>query len=66
MNKHEAAIVSAYTGYLIGSFTDMHEYVETLFGRPVFTHEFGDSMFAEQIRNKARQDYVDLSDKIIP
>lgn len=35
MTKREAAIVSAYTGILIGSFSDMHEYVEEKLQRSV-------------------------------
>ena len=40
MNKREAAVISAYTGILLGEFSDLHKYVEEIFGRPVFTHEF--------------------------
>lgn len=32
MTKREAAIVSAYTGYLIGEFKDYHAYVEEIMG----------------------------------
>ena len=32
MTKREAAIVSAYTGYTIGSFFDMLEYIEENWG----------------------------------
>ena len=39
MTKREAAIVSAYTGVLIGDFDEVHKYIEELLGRPVFTHE---------------------------
>jgi len=39
MTKREAAIVSAYTGILIGSFSDLHQYIEEIMKRPVWTHE---------------------------
>ena len=56
MTKREAAIVSAYTGYLIGEFHEMHVYVEELLGRPVFTHEFGSHDFAEDLRKRILPD----------
>ena len=40
MTKREAAIISAYTGYLIGEFSDLHAYTEEVMGQPIFTHEF--------------------------
>lgn len=39
MTKREAAIISAYTGILIGDFNDMHKYIEEIAGCSVFTHE---------------------------
>lgn len=60
MTKQEAAIVSAYTGYLIGSFDEMHKYVEKIFNRPVFTHEFADPKFAELIKMKCKKDYINI------
>ena len=58
MTKKEAAIVSAYTGYLIGKFSDMHEYAENLFGHPIFTHQF--PALASQLREKAKLDFVSI------
>lgn len=60
MTKQEAAIVAAYTGYLIGDFSDMHAYVEKILGRPVFTHEMASEALAEQIRQKSKPDFVSL------
>lgn len=56
LTKREAAAVSAYTGYLIGDFADMHEYAEELFGRPIFTHEF--PWLADELREKSRPDFL--------
>jgi hypothetical protein len=60
MNKREAAIVSAYTGFLCGNFADMHEYVEEVFGYPIFTHQFGDKEFFDQIHEKTKNDFINL------
>ena len=57
MTKEEKIIVSAYTGYLLcDSFSDVHEYVEKILGRPVWTHEFADEMIHKEIREAARSD----------
>lgn len=58
MTKREAAIVSAYTGYLIGEFSDFHAYVEEIMGRPVFTHEF--PSIAEELKEKSKKDFMSI------
>lgn len=60
LNKEQAAIVSAYTGYLAGNFSDMHEYIEKIMGRPVWTHEMADKSIMDQIRDKARPDFLSI------
>ena len=59
--KQEAAIVSAYTGFLLGSFNDMHEYAEKIMGRPIYTHEFADKILVEELKQKAKQDFITIS-----
>lgn len=61
MTKKEAAIVSAYTGILIGSFSDMHEYIEEKLQRPVWTHEMGDAGIAKQIKESAKDDFISIT-----
>lgn len=61
MTKNEAAIVSAYTGILIGEFSAMHEYVENLLGRPVLTHEFASKWLTEEIHKKAKEDFCAIT-----
>lgn len=58
MTKREAAIVSAYTGYLIGEFSDFHAYVEEIMGRPVFTHELPN--IAEKLKEKSKKDFMSI------
>lgn len=60
MTKQEAAIVSAFTGVLLGSFSDMHSYIEKLMGRPVFTHEMGDKLFCSVIKKLSKPDFINL------
>jgi len=61
MTKREAAIVSAYTGALLGEFSDMHKYVEKILDRPVFTHEFGNKDFAIFIKIESKEDFINLT-----
>jgi len=58
MTKREAAIVSAYTGYLIGEFSDFHAYAEEVMGRSIFTHEF--PSIAEELKEKSKKDFMSI------
>lgn len=60
MTTREAAIVSAYTGVLIGELSDMQTYVEEIMGRPVWTHEMGTKAVAEAIREKSKDDFCNI------
>jgi hypothetical protein len=65
MNKREAAIVSAFTGYLLGDFSDMHKYAEEIMSGPIWTHQFGDKQFTKKLKAAAKPDYIDLSDNLV-
>lgn len=58
MTKREAAIVSAYTGYLTGEFSDFQAYVEEIMGRPVFTHELLN--IAVELKEKSKKDFMNI------
>lgn len=60
ITKREAAIISAYTNYLIGDFSDMHQYIEEIMGRSVFTHELADTRVVDEIREKSKNDFISL------
>jgi hypothetical protein len=60
MKKREAAIVAAYTGVMLGSFSDLHEYIEEIMGRPVFTHELGSEEMTDVVKQAAKKDFVSL------
>ena len=64
MTKREAAIISVFTGILIGDFSDMHEYIEEIAKRPVWTHELGDKEFTEDLKELARSDFLEISEGI--
>lgn len=60
MTKREAAIVMAYTGKVLGCSDEYYKYLEELFGRPVFTHEFLDPSFAVECEKRSKDDFVNL------
>ena len=63
MTDKEKAIVMAYTGtcMLTGDkFSIFHEYVEHIMGRPVCTHELAIKEIADEIKEKAKADFIAL------
>ncbi len=60
MTSQEGAIISAYTGILIGSFGALHKYVELILARPVFTHELGNKEIEQEIKEKSENDFMAL------
>lgn len=64
MTYQEAIVVSAYTGYLMCDFGDMHEYIEKVMGRPVWTHEMADERIMEKIREAAKPDFMAIIEAI--
>lgn len=60
MTKREAAIVTAYTGFVIGEFSNAHAYIEEIMGRPVWTHELASKELAAEISERAKADFVGI------
>ena len=56
MTSKEAAIVSAYTGYLIGDFSIMAEYCEKILDRPIWTYQY--PTLRDEIQKKSKSDFV--------
>jgi hypothetical protein len=60
MTKREAAIVSAYTGVLLGDFDELHKYIEEIMGGDVFTHEPGNREKWGEIKARSKPDLISL------
>lgn len=60
LTKEQSAIISAYTGFLAGNFSDMHEYIEKVMKRPVFTHEMASPAFMDQLRQASKEDFLSI------
>lgn len=63
MTKREAAIVTAYTGIMIGSIEHFHKYAEEILTRPVMTHEFGFPETWEELKEASKYDFMDIEVK---
>lgn len=60
MTYKEKIIVSAYTGYLMCDFEDVHAYIEEKLGRPVYTHELASEDIQREIRDRTKIDFLSL------
>lgn len=63
MTDREKAIVMAYTGICMltgDKLSVFYEYVESIMGRPVYTHEMGTKVVDNLIKEKARPDFIAL------
>lgn len=60
LTREQAAVLSAFTGVMMGEWADFQEYAERLLGRAVFTHEFAQDTLSAQIREAARDDFMAL------
>ena len=52
LTKRQAAILGAYTGTVLGPFSDIHEIIEEVLERPVWTHQLIDDRVQEEIKEK--------------
>ena len=63
MTKREAAIIMAYTGQVMLTGEDFgifHKYVEHILERPVYTHEFASESVMDEIKEKSKNDFIDI------
>ncbi len=60
LTKEQSVIISAYTGFLVVNFSDMHEYIEKKMGRPVLTHEMGEIDFCNNLRELVKEDLYSI------
>lgn len=60
MTTEEKIVVSAYTGYLMCDFDLMHQYIEKVMGRPVWTHGMTGDRFTEELREKVKPDFLKI------
>ena len=54
LTRRQAAILGCYTGYGFGPFEDILQLAEEVFGRPVWSHEFGDSALERKLHEAVK------------
>ena len=60
LTRKDAAIIGAYTGICCGPFSDMHQFIEEIMGRPVWTHELAFPEIWEAIKKKAKPYFLEI------
>lgn len=63
MTDKEKAIVTAYTGVTMltgDKLSIFYEYIESILGRPVWTHELADKAVWNEIKEKSKVDFLRL------
>ena len=63
MTDKERAIVTAYTGITMltgDKLSIFYEYIESILGRPVWTHELADKEVWNEIKEKSKADFLRL------
>lgn len=58
VTRREAAIIGAYTGVILGSWDDVHDYIEELTKRPVLSDELTNPQFVASLRYLAKADLL--------
>lgn len=60
MTKYEKLIVSAYTGILMTGIDEFHKWVEEYLEYPVWTADFAQSEFWDDLRDKVRDEFLEI------
>lgn len=60
MTQEERLIVSAYTGILMTDFSKFHKYCEGVMKRPIWTHEFVNNEFWQELKEKVKNNFIKL------
>jgi hypothetical protein len=60
MTKAEKLIISAYTGVLMTSMYELHQFIEQKLGRSVWAHELAHRSVTDQIKEAVKDDFLKL------
>lgn len=58
--KEQAIVITGFTGKMACKFSDFHADVEQRIGHPVWTHQFGNKEFADEVAELYRADFLDM------
>lgn len=60
LTKHQATVLTGFTGTLMVDFSTFQKDVDDRLGRPVWTHEFGGEAFSKELTELYREDFYAL------
>lgn len=60
LTKEQAVIVSAFSGTCCAEFSDVHQKIEQLLGRPVWTHELADKAVWAQVKEAVKDEFISI------
>lgn len=63
MTKDEKLIISAYTGVLMTSMDELHQFIEQKLGRSVWTHELANPSVTDAIKEAVKDDFLKLCEE---
>lgn len=58
MTKREGAILTIYTGIMLGELDYVYKVLKEIEGRPVYTHEMGNQKFMNKMKEKVKDEFV--------
>ena len=58
MTLREKVVVSAYTGIVMCDMAEIHQYINEIMQRPVFTHELAQDDILNEIRKRAEPEFI--------
>jgi hypothetical protein len=61
LTVHQANVVTAFTGILVGPVAAFHRYAETLLERPIFSHEFARRAVWDELREASRSEFLAMA-----
>ena len=65
MTHKEAIAISAYTGFCFAPFAEIHQFIDEVLGRPVFTHELARDDIWDDVRKSMQKNldkYIHIDD----
>lgn len=68
MTKRECAIVEAYTGICMcagDNRGEAYKYFQEIMGRPVYTNELADKAFQNEIKERSKDDFIELARRAV-
>lgn len=60
LDKYQATVITGYTGIMMVDMSSFHKDVESRFGRSIWSHEFGDRDFMEEVRDMYKEEFLAL------